>query len=266
MNSDEIFAISSPILISIDPVSTAILRIELAPDRKADTWQEHFEAIREQQFIPIGLNSDRGTGLVQGYKTAVQDAVWASDPFHEFRELSKLCINLEKQAYAAIGVEEERLRVFNNASPSKNLEKRLQQLNDASTDCEQKIAQYQHVSDSLSILFSLLYFFDLETGEPRYPKQVESDVLTIMDLLDEVKMPKRQAETHKIRAHIDDICTCYHQVKDIFQELSKTISPEQIKYIGGAKQHEHQSHQHKAKAKKYHQGERDYWLDLVPPL
>jgi len=81
--SDEIFALDYPILITIDPVSTAILRIELAPNRKAKTWQSHFEALLEHKLIAKGLGSDRGNGLVQGYRATYQDLVWCSDHFHE---------------------------------------------------------------------------------------------------------------------------------------------------------------------------------------
>jgi hypothetical protein len=263
-SSDEIFAGNRPILITIDPVSTAILRIELSSDRKADTWQEHFNVLKGQQFSPIGFNSDRGTGLVQGYKAAFQNAIWASDHFHEFRGLTKCCATLERQAYAAISFEQERLRVFNNASSEENLEKRLQQLTDATSDCEEKIEQYQVVTDTLERLFSSLHFFDLETGKPRYRQQVKSDVLTLMDLLDEVKRLKLSAEIHKIRGHIDDICCCYQQVEDVFRELSQTIPADQLEYIGLAWQHDHQSHQHKVK--KHHQDERDYWIDAVTKL
>ena len=41
--SDEIFALGYPILITIEPKSTAILKIELATDRTADTWKNHYK-------------------------------------------------------------------------------------------------------------------------------------------------------------------------------------------------------------------------------
>ncbi|SEH06252.1 hypothetical protein [Candidatus Venteria ishoeyi] len=240
--------------------------MEIAPDRKTKTWKAHFEALDAQQFTTKGLGSDRGNGLVQGYKAAYQNAVWSSDHFHEFRGLSQLCSRLEKQAYAAITAEQERLRVCNNACSEKNQENRLQQLQEATLICEQRIEQYQHVSDVLEILFSSLYFFDLQTGKPRYQQQVKADVLTLMDLLDELDLPKLQEKTQKIRDHVDDICTCYQQVEDICQQLSKTIPTDLLDYIGLAWQHGHQSHQHKGKIKKHHQAECDFWLNAVSPL
>jgi hypothetical protein len=261
--SDEIFALGSPILITIEPVSTAILRIELAPNRKADTWQQHFEALSEQQFIVSGLGSDRGKGLVQGFQSAHEDLLWCSDHFHEFRGLIQLRISLEKQAYAAIATEEECQRLFNNARSEGNLEKRMQRLLLATADCEQKITEYQQVSDILDLLFPSLYFFDLETRQPHYQQQVKDDVLTLMDLLDELSLPKLQVQTQKIREHINDICVCYQQVEDVYQQLSQTIPLEPLNAIGVAWQHEHQSHQLKGVAKKYHLAERDFWLQVA---
>ncbi|MCP4876354.1 MAG: hypothetical protein GY896_12900, partial [Gammaproteobacteria bacterium] len=41
--SDEIFSKTIPILVTVDPISSAILRIELADSRKAEDWRKHFE-------------------------------------------------------------------------------------------------------------------------------------------------------------------------------------------------------------------------------
>ncbi|MGK5094301.1 hypothetical protein WDW89_20080, partial [Deltaproteobacteria bacterium TL4] len=53
--SDEIFAINSPLLVTIDAQSTAILKIELASDRSADTWKKHFEALEDHRFVTLGM-------------------------------------------------------------------------------------------------------------------------------------------------------------------------------------------------------------------
>jgi hypothetical protein len=49
--SDEIFTLGCPILVTIDAVSTAILRIELASDRTGSTWKQHFSELKDHQFI-----------------------------------------------------------------------------------------------------------------------------------------------------------------------------------------------------------------------
>jgi len=128
------------------------------------------------------------------------------------------------------------------------------------------MAQYQHISDVLDLILPGLNFFDLTTGAPRTSQSVKTDLLIFMDLLDELSLPKLQVQTQNITAHLDDICICYQQVEDIYQQLSQTIPETQLNYISIAWQHDHQSHQHKASIKQYHQSERDYWLNVITPL
>ena len=264
--SDEIYACGLPILVTIDPVSTAILKIELASNCQSDTWKAHFKSIERNDIFSQGLASDRGVGIVQGYQQFQSNLIWCSDHFHEFRGLTKLLRTLESQAYEAITREAERFRVFNNARTESNLQKQLEAFEEAKVDCEKKMANYQHVEDVLALLFPALYFFDLKTGEHRQKAEVKAELLTLMDLLDQLELDKLQKETKAIRSHIDDICVCYQQVEDIFQKLSQTIVKENLEMIGLAWQHDHQSHQHKGAHKKYHENERDVWLEIVTPL
>ena len=57
--SDEIFAIGVPILVTLEAQSTAILKIERAADRSAQTWQRHFEELGNHLFHSIGMASDQ---------------------------------------------------------------------------------------------------------------------------------------------------------------------------------------------------------------
>src|SRR6266478_2045368 len=89
-----------PNSITLEAQSTAILKIQLASDRCAPTWQTHFEDLRDHHFHSIGMASDRGVGLVAGYQAACQDAIWVCDQFHEFQDLFKRCHQLDRKAYA----------------------------------------------------------------------------------------------------------------------------------------------------------------------
>ena len=123
--SDEIFAIHTPILVTIDARSTTILNIELASDRSADTWRAHFEALEHHQFVSLGLASDRGLGLVAGYRAACDMALWVADYFHEFHDLFEVRNQWERKAYAAINKEYEAARKFTNARSERNLQRLL---------------------------------------------------------------------------------------------------------------------------------------------
>jgi hypothetical protein len=56
--SDEIFSGSKPVLITVDPVSSAILNMELSKDRKSPSWQKHWAKILDGNIQAISRQSD----------------------------------------------------------------------------------------------------------------------------------------------------------------------------------------------------------------
>src|SRR5256885_1141366 len=142
--SDEIFAIHAPILVTIDARSTTILNIELASDRSADTWRAHFEALENHQFVSLGLASDRGLGLVAGYRAACDMALWVADYFHEFRDLFEVLHQVERQAYTAIDKEYDAMQKFARAKSEANLHKRLHHYDTAHHACEFLVLAWHH--------------------------------------------------------------------------------------------------------------------------
>jgi hypothetical protein len=100
--SDAIFAIHAPILVTIDAQSTALLHIELASDRSAETWRTHFEALEQPPCFRLGMASDRGKGVVAGYQAACDMALWVADYVHAYRNLFAVRNQWERTAYAAI--------------------------------------------------------------------------------------------------------------------------------------------------------------------
>ena len=106
--SDEIFSKTVPILVTVDPCSSAILRIELADSRKAEDWRNHFECLYENGIEAIYLVSDEGKGIIAGHAEAMSDVVRQSDTYHAIAHLlGSWVVRLEKAAYKAIGVEHE---------------------------------------------------------------------------------------------------------------------------------------------------------------
>src|SRR4030095_14465881 len=73
--SDAMFAIHAPILGTMDAPSTAMLNIELASDRSAETWRTPCDALEHHHCFSLGMASDRGKGVVAGYQAAC-DMAW----------------------------------------------------------------------------------------------------------------------------------------------------------------------------------------------
>ena len=107
--SDEIFSHLRPILITVEPVSSVILRIELADSRKIAEWKDHWECttlrasttcghlrpagiydlrapsafgIDRSGYIAIYLINDEGKSMSAAQKETLVNVIRQSDTFH----------------------------------------------------------------------------------------------------------------------------------------------------------------------------------------
>ena len=110
MACDEIFSHFRPILITVDPVSSAILRIELADSREVSVWKEHWECIERSGYLAVYLVNDEGKSKSLAQKKVLSQVIRQSDTFHGLaHRLGAWVDRLEKTAYTAIEREEDRL-------------------------------------------------------------------------------------------------------------------------------------------------------------
>jgi len=260
--SDEVFARHQPILVTIDAQSTAILNIQLASDRSAQTWQAHFEDLGEHRFHSIGMASDRGRGLVAGYHAACQDARWVCDRFHEFRDLFDRRRQLERKAYAAIAKEDEAAHTFHNAKSEAHLHKCLQRYDQAHHACEQAIARYDQLDLLLHLLRDALHLCS-PFGRLRTVAGVRSELTLLLSLIEEIEDAVLPKLLPPIRAHLDDIVAPFEQAESLHAALLDLLPQRLLDALVLAWHHEHLSYQSHAKQKHYHQHERQQWLDFA---
>lgn len=263
--SDEIFAIRDPILVTIDAQSTAILKIELAADRSAKTWEKHFKVLGAHRFHSLGMASDRGVGLKAGYQAACKDGFWVCDQFHEFQDLFDRCHQLERKAYGAISKEMEATEKFANAKSEANLQKRLEQYEQSLQACEQAIARYDQLDFLLQMLSGTLHLCS-DLGRLRRVEDVRSDLTLILSLIgaiDDEKLPKL---LKPICSHMDDILAPFRQVELIHDDLLELMPEPIIDALVLAWHHDHLSYQSHGKKKYYHRRESDDWLNFSEGL
>jgi hypothetical protein len=264
--SDEIFAIRSPILVTIDAQSTAILKIELASDRSAKTWETHFKALGAHRFHSLGMASDRGVGLKAGYQAACKDGFWVCDQFHEFQELFNRCHQLERQAYRAIVGEHEAAEKFSNAKSEATRQKRLEKYEKAKKACEHVIERYDQLDLLLGMLSEALYLCS-DSGRLRTVEGVRSDLTLILNLIeeeiDDEKLPKL---LKPIRSHLDDLLVPFRQVERIHTDLLESMREQIVDALVLSWHHGHLSYQSHGKKKHYHQRECQFWLNFSEGL
>ena len=263
--SDEIFAIHAPILVTIDARSTAILNIELASERSAETWKAHFEALEEHHFFSLGMASDRATGLMAGYQAACDMALWVADYFHEFRDLFEVLPQLERKAYAAIDLEYEAARTFANAKSEAHLQKRLAHYDTAHRTCEQAMALYDQLALLLPLLRDALHLCSPH-GRLRTPAHVRSELLLLFDMIEALDCAAMSKTLKPLRKHLDDLLVPFKQVEAIDAELRVVVPHAALDFLVLAWHHDHLSDQSGSKKKGYHQRERDFWLACADGL
>jgi hypothetical protein len=263
--SDEIFAIRAPILVTIDAQSTAILKIELASDRSAQTWEAHFKALGAHRFHSLGMASDRGVGLKAGYQMACQEGFWVCDQFHEFQELFNRCHQLERKAYGAIGKEVKAAETFANAKSEANLHKRLEHYDQTRQDCEHAIERYDQLDGLLHLLSEILHVCS-DLGRLRTVEEVRADLLVILSLMEDIEDEKLPKLLKPIRSHMDDILVPFRQVERIHTELLELMPEQIVNALVLAWHHDHLSYQSHGKKKHYHRRESHFCLDFSEGL
>jgi hypothetical protein len=263
--SDEIFARHQPILVTIEAQSTAILKIQLASDRSAQTWKAHFDDLGAHRFHSIGMASDRGVGLVAGYQSACPDARWVCDRFHEFQDLFDRRQQLERKAYAAIAKEAEAATTFHNAKSEAHLHKRLQRYEQAYHACEHAMARYDQLDLLLHLLREALHLCS-PFGRLRTAQGVRAELTSLLSLIEEIEDAVLPKLLKSIRSHLDDIVAPFEQAASIHAELLALIPQPILDALVLAWHHEHLSHQSKAQQKRYHQHESQQWLDFSEGL
>ena len=96
--SDEIFALPAPLVVTLAASSTAVLNIELASERAAATWRAHCEALAAHHGCSLGMASDRGLGLVAGYRAACDLAWWVAEYCPACRDRCEVLHHMERTA------------------------------------------------------------------------------------------------------------------------------------------------------------------------
>ena len=191
--SDEIFSKMVPILVTVDPISSSILHIELTDSRKAEDWKNHFECLYNNGWAAIYLVSDEGTGLRAGHAEALSEVVRQSDTYHAIAHMFGQTINhLEDAAYKAIKEEHECERKLDSAKSDRVQEKRLEAYGRATKAAEDAITLYEDSAYLYRCALWELHVFD-KNGNLRNRQQAEEQItvaLTLIEDLGHIKLTK----------------------------------------------------------------------------
>ncbi len=142
---DEIFIGSQPILITLEPISSAIINIELANNRKGETWEKHLNyPLANRNIEIVNVVSDNGSGILLGVKNSLPDVHRQPDTFHALSHHLGIWVSrLESKAYSAIKYEYEREAVYLNSKTEKTMKEKRELYKDACVKTIEAIELYE---------------------------------------------------------------------------------------------------------------------------
>jgi hypothetical protein len=265
--SDEIFSGSQPILITIEPKSTAILSIELASKRDAASWKEHFLALQSNGYFCLYLVSDKAKGLTSGFNEACPQTEWQSDNFHEIRDITHPLFILEKKAYAAIEEEYQREKILDSARSDKVINKRIEQYELAHQKAKiytDLYDQYAYLCGCLKELFEL---FD-RNGNLKPLSYLYDEIEVIFELMLSLNYSPIKEVVEAMGARKDSLFVYFKMAEQILKEVSPSIgNPEAVQALCLAWQYNHLSYQAKSqKQRHFLLQERDFCLSYAEAL
>lgn len=100
---DETFFHGAPVLMVIEPVSSAILLAEVCADRQSETWGAALQIVKDQGMHIKGLIEDMARNYSKSQQLAgLSNAQVQKDTWHVMTDSSQLVTALEKSAYRAM--------------------------------------------------------------------------------------------------------------------------------------------------------------------
>lgn len=220
-SSDEIFSKTHPILVSVDPYSSAILRIELVDSRQAEDWKKHFECLHDNGIEAIYLVSDDGSGLRAGHAQAMGHTVRQSDTYHAIaHQLGSWVDRLEKSAYKLIKQEQECEKKFDSAKSEKVQNKRFEAWTKTTESLIKAISLYDDYQYLYACILEELNVFD-HHGDLRDPIHAQEEIKTGLILIDELKHKKISTAVAKTKRTLPDLFHYFNRAKEVINECKK---------------------------------------------
>jgi len=224
--SDEMFSTQRPLLITVDPSSSAILQIELGEDRSALSWAIHWQELIDAGLVPILITGDEGSGMKSGKDLVegIEALPHQSDTFHAIsHRLGDTCRILEKKAWASIKDEYEREAKIKSAKKERVIEERFAKWEKAIVKCQAAMALFDSYQSCYQEMLAQLQLFDkngqvcsarrsklyLKQAIKRLAaldqKETNKELKTIQRLVDEGLL-NFQGQAQKIVYDIEQLC------------------------------------------------------------
>ena len=218
--ADELFAKNIPILVTVDPISSAILRMELADSRKVEDWKNHWECIQKNGFIATYLVTDEGKGLTGAHKETLADIIRQPDTYHAIaHQLGQWADRLETSAYSAIQKEFDCYDTLDSARSDEVINKRIDAYEEAVKLANGAIELYEAFHFLYISIINELKLFD-GNGNLRDRKEAEKNIEAGLSLIEELEHKKIIKAVNKVRRTMPGLLNYFDLAISVLHNLS----------------------------------------------
>lgn len=189
--SDEIFMIGhQPILVTADPLSSAILRMEVLERLSKESWVYHWTSLADAGINCLGIVKDEGVAMNAALACeSMTKVAEQTDTFHAIsHRLGLYKIRLEKAVYKAMEYEWERERVMQNTNNEEVIARRKVLYDKACQETLIAIEQYESFQFLYFHMLLQLNVFD-KKGKVRQQQTATEEVKVALEMMRELKIP-----------------------------------------------------------------------------
>ena len=221
--SDEIFGKTTTILITVEPISNAILRIEIVEHRGSIEWQNHWQSIANQGIVPNLLLKDEGISMKAAHAVIMPNVAVQSDTFHAVSHRLGLWITrLEAAAFAQMLDLEQKESVFYNTKTAETLQKRLDAYNKVAKKCQIAIDLYHNFTFLYHHLLQCFQAFD-NKGQLKEYQTVLDDFQAALDLAKTLQHTAISKAIKTIESLKPSLFTFINQTQMCLENLSQKL-------------------------------------------
>ncbi|MCK5539191.1 MAG: pheromone/general odorant binding protein [Bacteroidales bacterium] len=229
--SDEIFVGQSPILITLDPVSLLILNIEIADNRKAESWVKHFKHVKSQGIEISQLTSDEGTGMKSAMEQELEKAERQSDTFHAVaHRLGVFVDRFFKRACKYLDQATKYEQLFDKAKTEKTRNKYLKEHLKYLEMAENAIELYIYFEFLYHCLLECFQVFDND-GKLKDEKMVIQDFDVALEYMKELNNPEIKKEINSIENCKSDLFTFFKTAQEIVGNLLQNFNSDIVNLL-----------------------------------
>jgi hypothetical protein len=213
--SDELFANGHPILVTVEPSSSALLRVELSETRQWEDWKAHWECLEDNGYHAIYLVCDGGQALRKAQKKALADIFRQPDTYHAIaHRLGGFVKRLERDAYTAIEQEYAAEKKITRATTTATRQTCRTNATKARNRAAQKIDRYEDYTYLYHCLVDELRLFD-DTGQLRPRQEAEGNMEAALELLDTLEVGYISAAVQKVRHTLPELLTYFDVAQSV---------------------------------------------------